>query len=567
MALLAVLIALLPVGTAAGKSYSADRFDVDLVVEPGGTLLVTETVLFQFSGGPYTYAFRQLDRSETDRIEIISAAMDGLELPPGMQAGQVEISDAGDPIDVRWHFAPTSDQARTFTLKYRVFGTTRLADSNDLVQWFVIPSDHEYDILSSTVTVHLPAGQPPSGAATLSGAAWKMETGAAQLVFTAVEIPADRSAVLSLPFPRGSLLAQPPAWQQVQLERARQTKAAFPWAAGLGLAMLVLAGLGLAMVWRTNHLELAAGFEQGVITRQPDTLGPAEAGSLFTLPGVPLELAVATFFDLARRGWIRLEQSEKKAGWFSKDKFVVVREASVQDVALLPHEQMVYDLIFDHKPGRQSIDDTVELTKTIERLQRGLHYFSNKLVERMAAQGWIDEGRKKKRQMLLIAGVIGLILFTAALVFSFGLISSVGLNLAFTGTILLGISIAGIALSLADLIMAASWHVLTTRGLKARQQWQGFGDYLKTQIHSNETALQEDWLDAYLPDAVALRFGDRWARAFQQRGLQPKMAWLRAVDNANDGSLAAVFAVITTTSSSDGGAGGGGGGGGASGAG
>lgn len=567
IAVLAVLVALLPVGTAAGKSYSAGRFDVDLVVEPGGTLLVTETVVFQFSGGPYTYAFRQLSRSETDRIEIISAAMDGEELQPGMQAGQVEISDAGDPIDVRWHFTPTTDQARTFTLKYRVFGATRIAGTNDLVQWFVIPSDHEYDILSSTVTVHLPVGQATTRAATLSGAAWNMETGAAQLVFSAADIPADRSALLSLPFTRGSLLAQPPAWQQVQLERARQTRAAFPWAAGLGLAMLVLAGLGLVMVWRNNHLEQAAGFEQGVITRPPDALGPAEAGSLFTLPGIPLELAVATFFDLARRGWIRLEQSEKKTGLFSKDKFAVVREASVQDVALLPHEQMVYDLIFDHKPGRQSIDDTVELTKTIERLQRGLHYFSKKIVERMAAQGWVDEGRKQKRQMLLIAGVVGLILFTAALVFSFGLISSVGSNLAFTGTVLLGVSIAGIALSLADLIMAASWHVLTTKGLKARQQWQGFGDYLKSQIRSDETALQEDWLDAYLPDAVALRFGDRWAKAFQQRGLQPKMAWLRAVDSVNDGSLVAVLAVITTTSSADGGAGGGGGGGGASGAG
>lgn len=561
IALLMALTILFPPGAAIGKSYVAERFDVDLVVEPDGTLLVTETVVFQFAGGPYTYAFRQLSRSETDRIEILGASMDGKELPPGMQAGQVEISSAGDPIDVRWHFPPTTDQPRTFTLKYRVFGTTRITETADLVKWFVIPSDHEYDIQASTVTIHLPPGVSPSGASSMTGSAWKLQETDTQLVFTAEYIPADKAALLSLPFASGSLLAQPPAWQQVQLERTRQTRSAFPWAAGLGLIMLVIAGLGLAVVWRNNHPEPAKGFDQGVITRPPNALGPAEAGSLFSLPGIPLELAVATLLDLARRGWIRLEQSRKKDGWFSKEKFLVVREESVNDVTLKPHEQFVYDQVFDHKPGKVEIADSVELTKSIERLQRGLHNFSKKLADWMAAQGWIDEGRRQKRQSLMITGVIGMVFFAGALVFSFGLIASVGNNQAFTGTILLGISIAGLALSLADLIMAGNWHVLTASGLKAREQWEGFGDYLKSQIRSNDSILQEDWLDAYLPDAVAMRFGDKWAKVFQQRGLQPKLAWLRAVDNVQAGDVVAMMAAITATSSGDGGAGGGGGGG------
>lgn len=558
--ILMALAILLPSGAAAGKSYTADRFDVDIVIEPGGTLLVTETVVFQFSGGPYTYAFRQLSRNETDDIQILSAAMDGEKLPQGMQAGQVEISTEGDPVEVRWHFAPTTDQARTFTLKYRVLGSTRIADSADQVKWFVIPSDHEYDILSSTVTIHLPPGQTPADAASLNGANWTANPGDTTLEFTSSNIPADQSALLSMSFARGSLLVQPPAWQQARIERASQTRAAFPWAAGLGLALLIMGGLGLALVWRNNHPEQSTGFEQGVISRPPNELRPAEVGSLFSLPGVPLELAVATLLDLARRGWIRLEQSEKKIGWFSREKFLVVREDSVDDTSLLPHEQTVYDLVFDHRPGKSQVNDAVELTKSIERLQRGLHDFSKNVVDWMTANGWLDADRKQKRQTITILGVIGLVLFMASFLFSVGLIGAEGRNLSFMGTILMGVSIAGIALSLADLIMAGNWHVLTVRGLQAREQWQGFGDYLKSQIRSNESILQEDWLDAYLPDAVAMRFGDKWAKVFQQRGMQPKLAWLRAVDSVQAGDVVGMMAAITATSSGDGGAGGGGGG-------
>src|SRR4030043_471463 len=60
-----------------GKSYHANSFDVDITVEPGGTLLVTEDVTFQFVGGPFTYAYRELALNATDGVEILRVAIDG----------------------------------------------------------------------------------------------------------------------------------------------------------------------------------------------------------------------------------------------------------------------------------------------------------------------------------------------------------------------------------------------------------------------------------------------------------------------------------------------------------
>ena len=49
---------LLPASAGAAKDYWAERFDVDLEIQPDGALVVTETVVFRFEGGPFTYYFR-----------------------------------------------------------------------------------------------------------------------------------------------------------------------------------------------------------------------------------------------------------------------------------------------------------------------------------------------------------------------------------------------------------------------------------------------------------------------------------------------------------------------------
>ena len=154
---IATLIGLLtlPSMVSGAKSYSADRFDVDVAVQDDGSLLVTETVIFRFSGGPFTYVFRDLPTDHTDGVTVVSAAMDGQTLPPGKDAGQVEIRGR-NPIKVRWHFAPTSDSSHTFVLVYRALGVIRMNPDGDLLAWQALPDDYDYPIASSTITVTYP---------------------------------------------------------------------------------------------------------------------------------------------------------------------------------------------------------------------------------------------------------------------------------------------------------------------------------------------------------------------------------------------------------------------------
>jgi MoxR-like ATPase len=76
-ATISLLLALLLSGfSQAGKSYTADRFDVRIDVQRDGSLIVSETVAFRFVGGPFTYAFRDLAFLELDEIDRLQAGMD-----------------------------------------------------------------------------------------------------------------------------------------------------------------------------------------------------------------------------------------------------------------------------------------------------------------------------------------------------------------------------------------------------------------------------------------------------------------------------------------------------------
>ena len=136
---------------SAAKSYYAERFDVQVELQKNGSAIITETVEFHFSGDPFTFAFREISATETDGLVFLEANMDGVPMPQGTRPGQVQV-EAGDPLKVTWHFAPTSDMVHVFVLRYRAEGVIRKGDADTFI-WRAIPEDHEYAIAHATVTL------------------------------------------------------------------------------------------------------------------------------------------------------------------------------------------------------------------------------------------------------------------------------------------------------------------------------------------------------------------------------------------------------------------------------
>ena len=123
---------------AAAREYRATRFDARVEVQQGGALRVTETVVFTFVDGTFREVFRTIPTRRTDGIEFVSAAMDGVVLPRGTAAGQVDVRRKNG-LRVTWHFPPTSGSTRSFELSYIARGVVRYEDDHELLAWMALP--------------------------------------------------------------------------------------------------------------------------------------------------------------------------------------------------------------------------------------------------------------------------------------------------------------------------------------------------------------------------------------------------------------------------------------------
>lgn len=566
--LLAALVGLLalmsaPQGRASARAYYAERYDVILQIQAENRIQVEETVTFRFEGGPYTYAFRQLTLDQLENVDIQSASLDGVVLPEGNQPNQVEIKRNTDPIEITWHFPPTQDATRTLGLRYLVSGHIHLRDNAEGIFWQAIPEEHEYTIRQARITVRYPSHLTPAETPQLRGAQYTTTHTRGEFVFTAQDIPANQGITIEILFPRGSLIAQPPDWQARLLARGAQARQMAPWAIGLGLGIALLSLIGV-WLYRRQYQGSTVVIPPGIISNPPDALSPAQAAFLLNPSAATPAQAAAILIHLAQRGWLRLEATPAGRGLFKTRDYTLQR---LRDQAgLHDHEQVLFRALFTTRQGWQ---DAIRLSRVGNKLPGILPALKQALTRELIAQGLVDAQRLDERKRLNTLAVLAFLVEFLLLIL--GLLLVLGSDrLAGVGTLGLGLAgglmVAGSAL----LLTANAWPLLTPQGETRAARWKGFKQYLG-QLVKQRSGLQGEWLEAYLPYALAFGSGLQWAEAFREQGFAPTVSWLLTASGAGgmDDLLGAIAAtsVVTSSGGDGGGAGAGGGGGGASGAG
>jgi hypothetical protein len=553
LALLTISADVSPVNPS--KSYQAERYDVTIVVQPDGALLVTETVVFQFVDGPFTYVFRELEAHNLDDIVDLQASLDGQALPAGEQPGQVEIS-TGDPIKVTWHFDPTSDSTHEFTLSYRVLGAFRQGTEADTLIWRVIPAEHEYEIARSSIRLENPPGLLPLETPTLDGVAAEFESGERATVFVTQSIDEDEPVDLTVRYPAGRLLSGPPAWQQVKAEEDRRVALALPFGVGAALLAGALGLIGVALTAqgfrRENPAAYAAIQTQAI---PPKDIPPALA---VRLTGGSLAY-LGTLFDLARRGILRIEEGPKQ--WGSRT-FTVIRQPIQQRLAA--HEQIFLEVLF-----RKAKDDRVSLAEIASLAYDGR--YGQALEHEIVAAGWRDSERSARRSRFLALSGLGWLLSGGVLLAGFLLAVFVTQDWASIGAgVLIGASLGWGGSSVIGLVVAALISTLSDEGVRQADAWNRFSGYLHNAARGRET-VTPDLFERYLPYAAGFGIASEWAKFFQKMTGVPVPAWFQGLQGGmEDGSFIAIMAAITaadSTAASASGADGGASGGGASGAG
>ncbi|MEN4010731.1 MAG: DUF2207 domain-containing protein [Bellilinea sp.] len=562
--LLAVGMAAALAQPAAAKSYFAERFDVRVEVQRNGDLLVTETVAFHFVGGPFTFAYRDITKNELDSLAVVEMRMDGQSLPRGNQPGQAEVVEDGDSLEVTWHFEPTSDTSRVFELTYRVIGNLRQADQRDSLVWQVIPMDHEYVIQASEIRLVYPPGITPLTDPLLRGRESQAQSGAGEMVFRLNDIPANESLVLEAQFPAGILIQQPPGWQAAQMERNRQMVSGLPYAGGLAALIAIAAAALLVRVRRESQVEAPLSIPTGTLSNPPDDLSPAAASYLINNGRGTVMQVFGVVLDMARRALITLDFHES-GGLFKARDFQIHKAA--ENAAHRPHEAYVVEMLFDPKISGRSGGHYLSVFG--QKMAQQLSGFNRALQGELVQQGLILEKNIRLRQQLTILSTVLFIFAFALGIIAVVLIGAL-ISTVTVGMVLLGAAVGIIIAAVLGWIFSAQIAALTPAGMTRRGRWLAFQDYIKSLTkRENQTQLQGEWLENYLPYAVAFGMGDRWVKAFRDRGLSTILSWAQTTDDDGiDGSvLTAVIVTSSADAGGDSGGGGGGGGGGSSGAG
>jgi uncharacterized membrane protein YgcG len=552
------------------KTYIASSYVTEVVVQPGGDLSITETVVFDFIGGPFTFVYREIPQEYTDGISDLTVSMDGRVLSEGSEPGQYEVDPSG-PTRITWHFNETFDRAHTFSLQYRVMGAVRQQPESDFLEWNLLPTEYEYFIDSVEAVVLYPSSinlvQPP----TITRGEAQVEMVPGEVVFSAFGVGPNEPLTVALRFAPAALITSPPAWQLSEIQSAEALRQALPFALLIGF--LAAAGcIVFFLVWYRRigqpALDVRAMPKQ---MSPPASLPPAYAGLLAKKSDTAAwDHALGTLIDLSRRGWLQLVEER---GVLNSRSFTI---HLLQDPSRLnelkPHEQVLIEMLFKGRKGWQTEASAKELSSAVSS-----HFkqFVEPVKKELEAQGWIDPQRRSSRTLMYVLGTVLLLLgmFLAIGMVILGVSSRNAANWPMLqSALLLGLLFSGLTVAgIAGLIVASGISPLSDQALQLAARWESFAGYLKDVTRNSEPVIRPDLFEAYLAYAASFGLAETWAKYFHKQGMQQAPAWfISTVPGENMGGFIAIMAATSTSgqSGAGGGAGGGGaGGGGGSGAG
>lgn len=549
--------------TLPAKDYSADRFDAQITVQNDGTLLVNETVVFKFVGGPFTFVYRDIPTDKTDNIAIQSAYMDDRLFSEGTGSGQVEIMQ-DNPIQVKWHFAPTSDATHTFVLNYRVQGVVQKEQNADALYWEALPTKYDYTIRSSTITVTYPQQATLLGSPQVRQGTAMISTVPNKVTFSASDLSANTWLEIGLRFAPGSLITQPPHWQQQQ----EYADALIPPFLSAGIVVFLLGTFLLILYYRKQRRHITFDVEENArLSEPPEDLPPAIAGTLLN-SNPSWNQALATLFDLADRGIVGfvVTADDKPGKWFSnKPETHYLLERRYQSGDLAPYECGLLAILFPN-PQLNTIDMTSLSTVYTSQAQD----FTELLKQDMLERGFFDPQRQRFGKGL---GAISLLLF---------FFSAVGIIISLIAGGISGawpIVFPALGLLAIGIVACFLWARYSRRSEQGEQEvrrWKAFSNYLTDISEGQQPIGSAALFGQYLPYATSFGLLRNWITCFQRQGLIEVPSWFQALaiaPHANHTTFTHMMiytSTINRSSSSSGGSSGGGGGaagGGASGAG
>lgn len=328
----ATALVVVPATPALAKSYHIAEADVTIVVEPDGSLLVTERLTFDFDGS-FSGAYRDIPLSGDETFELVSVGDElvtydsggcawlGCSSPPGTYG----LDEQAGLARVVWHHS-SNDELRTFELVYRMSRVVTVYDDVADLQYKVWGEQWEVGADLVEAEVILPDGAT-EGEVRVYGHPYGIDGRTSRgddevsPSLQARDVPPHRFVEIRVLFPPDLLTSSDGvtviagAGQDIILgeeeewvERANDARTA----ARNGLVVGVLAFVGLVggaggLVYLRYGREPRTGYDREYEQSPPSDLTPAEVGALVSQGAVTEKQFTSTLFDLIRQGVLSAE--------------------------------------------------------------------------------------------------------------------------------------------------------------------------------------------------------------------------------------------------------------------
>jgi uncharacterized membrane protein len=480
---------------ASAKSFGIESVVTDAVLQPDGSMTVSEAVTYDFDG-----TYNHITRSFASGTIVDLRATEG-ERPLGLeQTGS---------IGLPWQWGiPNTSGRHTYTFTYRVLDAVRAGSDVAELNWQFIGTDTSVTIDRVSITIEVPgdgtgvrawAHGPLNGEVTVTADLVGLQVDqlpANTFVEAHVVDPIENFTIEPGPLPiLPGILAQEQldadaanqarADARQRLERRDQLAVATPF-------VVVLALLGFVVIWLVWGREPPRPDDIGDYWREVPDDPPAVGRSLLEFGRVDATGFSATVVDLAQRGYLRITE-ERTDRLIGKDKVTYRFENQVhRDLDDLESwERSVLQRLFDGVETSTQDDLTTWARANQREAQAFWSGFKGSVKDEVREQGYLAEHRLLP--FLLAFGLVAALIGFAILLFSYG---------SFVGVVPIVVAL-GLFLFMRTLLQR------TPDGARRAAEWDGLRTFLKDFSRLDE-AVSGDLIiyERYLVAAVALGVAD-----------------------------------------------------------
>jgi uncharacterized membrane protein len=522
---LAVFIVMGVVAPTAAQSRSVfwQQWDVtiDNVNVTTNRFDVTELYDIQFSG-TFQFGSAVIPFENLERIENVQVSQAGSALRESCSGNRgtfcTENTDEG--LSITYYFEqPITNDSEQFEIEYTVIGALRVYEGGDQLWWTAIPTEHfGFPIGSSTVTVQLPSGYAPrEGVDPVEtyGAPAQVDVRGTTVIATASGLSGSDYLEIRAQFPHNPN-ARIPSWQATfdQQRLYEETTKPLVDLGVIALSLLIAIGglMALYALWYTRGRDPKVGIVPEYLSEPPSNLPPAIVGTLLD-EQADLRDVMSTIIDLARRGYIVMEESQEDGlfGIGKVSKFVFKRT-----------DKEVTDLRAFEKRMINGIFAGGQMERTLESLTNKFYTYipqlQNDLYQAMVTEELFTTKPSTTRSMWSGLGVVLLVVAFGFGFFGISLVENVS-----SAILCLPVSVG--LVGFVAMIVGRHMPAKTKKGAEEAAKWNAFREYLRNLDKYDNVEAAAKHFDDYLAYAIAFGIDRLWVRKFTQLQTVPIPTW------------------------------------------